>query len=722
MAHNKIFNPRFLVLLPLVAVLLIGLACGGAEDTTTTEPTATPAPTPTPVDVAAIASGLQEVIKGSVEEALKEQAGAADEPISPEDLQKLVESAVEASVPPGTSPIEIQRMVQEAVEASAQPGLSREEVADLVAQAVAESAGESLTAEEVQGIIAMAVATPTPLPVAAATLEWEPPSFISSGKYGGIMPMSALTWAVNWDPHQQSGLLDSSISSGFYNQLMRWDYQDRDKLMGDLVKTWELTDDGGYLFKLYEGAIFLDGESVNADDVKFSLDRMIEEGRPRPKAPKLARYYNGSEVIDDNTIKMNLKIPRSPAFLQYLTVENYKIIGKHIGDNFDLATDEGKAALEEFLDDTDNINGSGPYMFKDFQDEVSVEWEKNPNYWKDGMPFLDGIRMFLIADNTRLIAAFKGEQVLMPHFGDTGMGVRDLESAKGEWGNQIRIHWIGGTNLDTFVVNFQIPPFDDPRVRSALYIGMDRLQHINTLLSGRGKMGTPFFIDTWMTPSDEEVGTWPGFRYVDKHTGEQVLIPYGRDDVVKDPRDIEKAKALLAEAGYTEDNPLKIEYKAFNLAYHSSVAQLGREMFKAIGVDTEIKLQDIPTNFGDTKSGNYQIFHITRATDILDSDELLLGNYLPKGVALWDTPDIPEMHEAFAMSSTEPDQAKRQAVIREAGEFLRRGEHMNQLGIAWIDRYALPVNLKVQNFRVGRTLGENYMHESIWLEDPSEFN
>ena len=134
MSHNRIFSPRFLALLPLLAVLIVGLACGGAEDTTTLQPTATPAPTPTPVDVAAIATGLQEVIKGSVEEALREQAGAADEPISREDLQRLVESAVEASVPPGTSPIEIQRMVQEAVEASAQPGLSRDEVADLVAQ------------------------------------------------------------------------------------------------------------------------------------------------------------------------------------------------------------------------------------------------------------------------------------------------------------------------------------------------------------------------------------------------------------------------------------------------------------------------------------------------------------------------------------------------------------------------------------------------------------
>ena len=713
MTHSWLLRPKFLIFIPLLMVLIIAVACGGAD-----EETPTPQPTATPVDIAAITSGLQAVIQGSIEEALKSQAGAADEPISREDLQQLVERAVEASVPPGTSPLEIQRMVQQAIEESSGPELSREDVASLVAKAIADSAGEGLTAGDVQKIIEQAVATPTPLPVAAATFGWEQPTWVRNGKYGGVLPMSSLNWRINWDPHQQTGLLDSSVTSGLYSQIMRWDYQDRDKLIGDLVKTWELTPDGGYLFKLHEGAMFLDGESVNADDVKFSLDRMVEEGRPRPKTGKIRRYYDSSEVIDDRNIKVNLKIPGSPAFLQLLAVENYKVIGKHVGDAHPNLDERA-----EFLNsDPQNINGSGPFMFKDFQEGVLVEWQRNPNYWKEGLPFLDGIKMFRIEDTTRLIAAFKAEQVLMPNFGDTGMGVRDLMAAQGEWGNQIIVHWLGAPELDVLFVNFEKPPFDNPDVRQAFYVGIDRVEHINTLLAGRGKMGTPFFPDSWMTPSDEVVGTWPGFRYVDRDTGEPVLVPYDNNNAVKDPRDIQLAKDLLAKAGYTEDNPLKFTYNAFALPYHSSVAQLMREQFKRFGVEAEIFPRDVSSGFADTRAGRYQMSHVTRAGDIRDSDDLLLGNYIPGGVSSWENIDIPEITAIFGTSSRESDPDKRQEQIFRAGSILRQNGKTSQIGVAWVDRYALPVNSKVKNFRVGRLLGENYIHESIWLEDPIRFN
>jgi ABC-type transport system substrate-binding protein len=223
-----------------------------------------------------------------------------------------------------------------------------------------------------------------------------------------------------------------------------------------------------------------------------------------------------------------------------------------------------------------------------------------------------------------------------------------------------------------------------------------------------------------MSPTDEVIGTWPGFRYVDKHTGEDIIVPYGNDDAVKNPIDLQKARALLAEAGFTEDNPLKITYNTFNIAYHSSVAQLMAQQFKAFGVETEIKPLDVPTNFAEITAGRYQIFHITRATDILDSDELLLGNYMPGGVPIWENINIPRINDIFDLSSRESDFDERQKLIQEAGEILRQGEG-SMLGLAWIDRYALPVSPKVKNFRVGRLLGENYMHESIWLDDPSEY-
>ena len=728
MNYHRLLRPKYLILPALVALLIAAVACGGDDATpvpgatATPLPTSTPQPTATPVDVGAIASGLQEALKQTVEQALAQQAGDAQEPISQADLQALVQRAVEASVPEGTSPLEIRRMVEDAVKATAQEGLTREDVAGLVAEAVAGAAEDQLTAEEVQKIVVQAVATPTPLPVAAATLEWESPAFVKDGKYGGVLKMSSLLWRENWDPHQQTGLLDSAVSSGFFNQILRWDHTDRDKLVGDLAKSWTLNGDGSFTFKIYEGAKFLDGETVNADDVKFSLDRMVQEGRPRPKVSKIRPYYDSSEVIDDRTVKVNLKILGSPAFLQFLTFETMKVVPSHVAEQqgFDLSTDEGQAQLEEYWQDFDNINGSGPFKYRSAEVGVLAEWEKNPDYWKTGMPFLDGIQIFWIEDSNRVIAAYRAGQVLMPNFGDTGLGVRDILTASQEWGDSYRLHWIGSTNLDTLIVNFEAPPFDDPRVRRAFYIGVDRLAHINTLLVGRGTLGVPFFPNTWMSPTDEVIGTWPGFRYVDKHTGEDINVPYGNDDAVKNPIDLQKARALLAEAGFTEDNPLKITYNTFNIAYHSSVAQLMAQQFKAFGVETEIKPLDVPTNFAEITAGRYQIFHITRATDILDSDELLLGNYMPGGVPIWENINIPRINDIFDLSSRESDFDERQKLIQEAGEILRQGEG-SMLGLAWIDRYALPVSPKVKNFRVGRLLGENYMHESIWLDDPSEY-
>ena len=238
---------------------------------------------------------------------------------------------------------------------------------------------------------------------------------------------------------------------------------------------------------------------------------------------------------------------------------------------------------------------------------------------------------------------------------------------------------------------------------------------------GRGTLGVPFFPNTWMSPTDEVIGTWPGFRYVDKHTGEDIIVPYGNDDAVKNPIDLQKARALLAEAGFTEDNPLKITYNTFNIAYHSSVAQLMAQQFKAFGVETEIKPLDVPTNFAEITAGRYQIFHIhpsyrhpgLRRAPV---GQLHARRCFPSGENI----NIPRINDIFDLSSRESGFDERQKLIQEAGEILRQGEG-SMLGLAWIDRYALPVSPKVKNFRVGRLLGENYMHESIWLDDPSEY-
>ena len=688
MAYHRYLNPKFLILTPLVIILVAAMACGGGD--------ATPQPTPTPIDVDALGKAVAQAVgegvsAADVQRIVREQAGQS---LGAEDVQKIVDE-------------------------TAGQALTAADVQSIVERAVEASAGEALTSEDVQQIVAKAVATPTPTPTAAPTFDWQPPSFIKDGKYGGILPMQAIILRMHPDPHQQAGPLEASLMSEFFNQMLRYDHEDRQRMVGDLVQSWRLNADGSYTFTLYEGATFLDGETINADDVKYSFDRMVEQGEGiiRPATGNMRPYYDSSEVIDERTVKMNLKIPGSPAFLEWLTVGNVKILSKHIGDDH-----PDPVELQEFLSNPDNINGGGPYMWKEFQEGVFFETQRNPNYWRKGLPFIDGYKQFLMGDRTKIFAAYKAEQVLMTSF-VTGLSIRDSLTLAEELKGQLTVHFMGANaTIDSIITNWERPPFDNPLVRRAVYIGLDRLEWLNVNNAGRGFLGTPLFNNTWMTPPHEVVGTWPGFRYVDKHTGEPILVPYGNKDAVKSPLDIQKSKALLAEAGYDEDNPLTIVHNAIDVPYHRDGAIILREQFKRFGVNLEIKLIASPANRVETREKNFHMTAFSRDAPLLDSDSLLQAFYMPGGAAHWTTHPIPRVIEIFELSARESDPDKRQALIWEATEILRQGES-SQLGIAWMDRYEQPTNHKVQNYRAPRTLLENFMYrEWFWLADPSEFD
>ena len=772
MAYHRYLNPRFLVLMPLVIILIAAVACGGDDATPVPRATSTPQPTPTPIDIGAIAKGLQDAVTQAVGEGVSAEdvqrivAAAAGGGLTAADVQKIVEETagealtaadvqrivaraaaetagealtaadvqriVAETAGQGLTAADVQRIVREQagealsaadvekiVAETAGQALSAEDVQSIVERAVEESAGEALNAEDVQQIVAKAVATPTPTPTAVPSLEWQQPAFVKDGKYGGVIPMQAIILRVQVDPHQQSGPLEPSVMSEFWNQLLTWDYKDRYRMVGDLVRDWSLNADGSYTFSLYEGAKFLDGETINADDVKYSMDRMVEEGEGiiRPATGQIRPYYESTEVIDERTVKINLKISGSPAFLEWLTVGNLKILGKHIGD-----AHPDPIELQEFLSNPDNINGSGPYMWKDHQEGVSFETQRNPNYWKEGLPFLDGYRQFIIRDRNKIFAAYRAEQVLMTSF-VTGLGVRDSLQLAEELKGRLTVHFLGANaTLDSLILNWEKPPFDNPLVRRAVYIGLDRLEWLKINNAGKGFLGTPLQAGTWMTPPHEVVGTWPGFRYVDKHTGEPILVPYGNPDAVKDPLDIVKAKALLAEAGYDEDNKLTVVHNAIDIPYHRDGAVILREQFKAIGINLEIKLISSTANRAETRDKNFHMTAFSRDAPLLDSDSFLQAFYLPGGASNWTTVSLPRINELFLLSASEPDPDKRQVLIWEAGDVLRQGE-TSQLGIGWVDRYEQPTSHKIQNYRPPRTLTENFMYREIfWLADPSEFD
>jgi ABC-type transport system substrate-binding protein len=555
------------------------------------------------------------------------------------------------------------------------------------------------------------------VPTATPVTGFVAPDWVKDGKQGGVLLQSTLGSQDLWDPHQGGGTLVASASSPLFSQLLKFNPVQPDEIVGDLAYNWELNGDGSFTFFIDSDAVWSDGVPVTAADVKFSLDRMVEDGRPRPKVGRIKPYYDSTDIIDDHTIQVNMKIAGSPAFLQYLGINLMKILPKHVADQFDTSTDEGKAALEEHYGKKENVVGSGPFLMVKYEPEVEYEHRRNPNYFKDGLPFVDSIEVYTITDRTRLVAAYKANQVLMPAQDDIGLGVRDLEAMEKELAGQVILHWVPPNGFDGTFVNPDRAPFDDARVRKALYLSIDRLEYIKTLLSGRGQMGTPFLPRTWMTPPDDVVATWPGFRYVHKETGEPVLDYYGRDDVVKDPRDIAEANALLADAGYGPDNPLSWTYTVFTLAYHTDVAALLREQWKVnIGAEVTLAPKDIPTGFAELRGGDYQMGMVTAPITISDSDEVFLAYFQPGCASYRSCYQTPELDDLFNKTAREADASKRQEMVQQAGEIARQGEGYWR-GIAWIERFSVPINVKVKNYHQNLTLDYGMTHEHLWLDE-----
>jgi peptide/nickel transport system substrate-binding protein len=202
------------------------------------------------------------------------------------------------------------------------------------------------------------------------------------------------------------------------------------------------------------------------------------------------------------------------------------------------------------------------------------------------------------------------------------------------------------------MLNHTKPPFDDPRVRRAVYLAIDRQELIQVAALGKGVVGTPFFPNTWMSSPMEEVLTWPGVRQP------------------KDA-DLAEAKKLLADAGHPDG------FKTSYLSYppYEDMAVVIKQQLKKIGIDAELRAVDANTAFAAQARGDYAISGILHGPTILDPDEIFQCCYLPGGPRNqlgWEHARLRALYEQQARES---DQAKRRALTLQAEALIRRGKH-----------------------------------------------
>jgi peptide/nickel transport system substrate-binding protein len=318
----------------------------------------------------------------------------------------------------------------------------------------------------------------------------------------------------------------------------------------NLIKSWEASDDAlEWTLYLQEGVEFNNGQPFDADDVIWNFEHWLDPDVGSSMAARLDFLTpEGIEKVDDLTIKLTLDRP-------------YADFPLALYDYPSMIAPEG--GWDDFYsgDPADAI-GTGPFLMEEFIPDERMVLVRNPNYWRIGedgeaLPYLDKVVVTAGWDDAARLAALVGDEA--DYLTGVGQGiVEDLEANEGIDVIRYDTGWI-----TPIVMRLDLEPFDDVRVRQALRLVQDR-EKIRDLVFPDGRVG----YDHWIRSDVPE---------------------YCPDtDVSGHPQDIEKAKALLAEAGYPDG--LEVELALPDGDFRVDLAQVYKEMAAEAGIDVSINM------------------------------------------------------------------------------------------------------------------------------------
>jgi peptide/nickel transport system substrate-binding protein len=388
------------------------------------------------------------------------------------------------------------------------------------------------------------VVEPTEVPVV------EPTEAEGGPKRGGVLK-HALPAINTFDPAFLATVQDDQVARYWHDQLVWVD--------GNLQVDWDRSlatgatpnaDGTVWTFDLRQNVTFHDGRPMTAEDIVFTFERLSD---PEIGAATVGLYENilAIEAVDDHTVQFTLAKP-NPDFLTY-DLNDYHA---HI---MDMNTEDYETEW----------NGTGPFIIETYIPEDRVVMTRNPNYWRMGeddenLPYLDGLEFIFLSEASAQFEALRGGQVdwinyMSPEFIQPAMDDNSLEV----FGKITNFHYVIHMRSDQ-------PPADNVLVRQAIKYATDREGLLQLAGLGFGVAG-----------NDSPIGPAFGDFFLDE-------MP---------PRDVEKAKDLLTQAGY--EDGLEIELTVQDAQIARSIATVWAEQLAEAGITVNIQVVPIGVYYGD---------------------------------------------------------------------------------------------------------------------------
>ncbi|ODT67041.1 MAG: hypothetical protein ABS75_26055 [Pelagibacterium sp. SCN 63-23] len=493
-------------------------------------------------------------------------------------------------------------------------------------------------------------------------------------KRGGILNLVTSGDPPNFDPFASTTSFVLHVVAACYNSLIMMDPDHPDRIIGDLATDWVQADDGlSYTFTIVQNAKFHDGTPLTSADVKHTFDvvRDPPEGIISARQSLLAAV-SSIDAVDDYTVRFNLSRP-SPGMLASLATGWFIVAPKHVL--------EAKGTMSE------DVVGSGPFRFKEYVRGVSYEMERNPDYHVPDRPFLDGLKYYIVPDESTRFAYLRSGQI---DFYD-GLAGKDARAAERDFPDDVEIYSTTSYVGDPFTMNAARAPFDDIRVRKAIAFSVNHDEALKVLMDGDGQVGGHLIPGQWSI-SAEELATFPG---------------YGKD--VEANR--AEAKRLLAEAGYPAgfETTLKARKAA---GTHEARALFLADQFAKIGVKATLAIQESAEYFETMKNRNFDI--ATNVISALSSDpDFMFGAFHTSDGALnYSGLRSPEIDALFLAQSQQTDPAKRVELAQE----LERTT-LNELGtvVLYFKGKFIATSKRVNGYTMHPEPDNNRRYQNVWL-------
>lgn len=478
-------------------------------------------------------------------------------------------------------------------------------------------------------------------------------------KTGGTLRVGLSADPAELDPHKTQLTAAWHVIEHVYDTLV--DANENLEPVPGLAESWDISDDGlTYTFNLRQGVTFHNGREFVADDVKYSLERILDPATASPSVSDLG----GVDTIE---------APDAATAVVTLTSPDSSFLAKLMGSSIAIVP---KEAVEENGDLMQVMVGTGPFRFVEYVPNSMVTLERNPEYWEAGKPYVDAMEMQIIPDATaRTTALVTGTVDLIEY-----APVQDLPTFEAD--ESIEVTGDQNTNIRYMAINISREPFTDVKVRQAIAKVIDRGPIIDSAVFGAGTPTVTIFPPTF----------WAGYEA-------EIPAP-----------DIEGAKALLAEAGYP-DGFKTVLHSWAQYPFLSNAAIVIQEQLKQIGIEADTDFQENAIYLENYFAGNFDL-SVTGTSAYVDPNDVILANFGTDESNNGIKYSNPEVDDLIAQGMEETDQEARAQIYRQIQEILLED-------LPWVNLFIANQYEAMKSYVKGyvhKPTGSNDSIRNVWLD------